>query len=83
MNQTKEAGVKLAQEGQSIDHVFSSPFTRCLQSTQHILKGLAGNKSSEPNKVLIEPGFCESLNNCQNPPGFMEIDEIKLRCVFN
>lgn len=86
--QAKEVGYCLSKECEKIDYVFSSPFTRCLQTTTDIL--LAFKKFSNNNiqiinetenknpKIFVEPGFCESLNVCKSPPGYLELADVKL-----
>jgi len=68
--QATEVGVRLNEE--NIDFIFTSPFTRCLETTKCILQKL---KKKPP--VYVEPGFCESLHATQNQPGFPDLDETK------
>lgn len=93
-NQAQEVGYCLSKEGVPIDYVFSSPFTRCLQTTTGILlafkksstgknithqnnEKLTVNNSISP-KIFVEPGFCESLNVCKYPPGYLEVPDVML-----
>uniref|UniRef100_A0A914DMA4 Phosphoglycerate mutase n=1 Tax=Acrobeloides nanus TaxID=290746 RepID=A0A914DMA4_9BILA len=71
LKQAEEVGKRLANE--KIDYVFCSPFLRCVQTISQILKQL---KESKP-KIFIEHGFCESLSDCQSPPGFLQTNKLK------
>ncbi|CAD6193064.1 unnamed protein product [Caenorhabditis auriculariae] len=62
LRQADEVGKFLASE--PIEHVFTSPFTRCVQTTSSIL----ANFHDAPN-VRVEPGFGENLSSCADPPG--------------
>ncbi|CAB3407059.1 unnamed protein product [Caenorhabditis bovis] len=56
-------------KNQKIDHVFSSPFDRTIETASIIVgdKGL---------KVKAEGGLCEALYLCESPPGFWETDKL-------
>ncbi|KAL3084349.1 hypothetical protein niasHT_035175 [Heterodera trifolii] len=71
--QASEVGDALAAE--PIHLIFCSPFTRCVQTAQHIVDKMRQNGSNLPS-LCIEPGLAESLNACQSPPGFPSTDEI-------
>jgi len=87
LQQAREVGAKLAKEQADLDFVFSSPFLRCLQTTSNILAEIERETEKEneqpdeqkrkPKKINLEPGFCESLNVCQSPPGFLGNEELK------
>uniref|UniRef100_A0A183BHI3 Phosphoglycerate mutase family protein n=1 Tax=Globodera pallida TaxID=36090 RepID=A0A183BHI3_GLOPA len=72
--QASEVGAALATEPISL--VVCSPFTRCVQTAQQILRFRQNALQMAPPPVCIEPGFSESLNACQSPPGFPDIAEI-------
>ena len=83
--QAKEVGYCLNDEIGQIDYLFSSPFLRCLQTIKNILMGLseanqlANNNISSNNlipKIFVEPGFSEPINICQNPPGYLEVNQL-------
>lgn len=69
--QAKEAGVCLA--GESIDTIFVSPFTRTVETAAGIVSTWKGARP----RICVEPGFGESLNACQDPPGCLSLQEIR------
>ncbi|GMR36936.1 hypothetical protein PMAYCL1PPCAC_07131 [Pristionchus mayeri] len=62
MKQASETGVRLSSL--PITAVFSSPFTRTIQTATQILA-----QFESPPPLYIEPGLAESLNACMDPPG--------------
>ncbi|PAV74477.1 hypothetical protein WR25_02457 [Diploscapter pachys] len=69
-SQAKEVGIRLSTE--SIQYVFCSPFTRCVQTAAQILSQFSGRKPL----LCIEPGLGENLSSCNNPPGRASMKEI-------
>jgi len=55
-----------------INHAFSSPFDRCMVTASIMI----GPRRDLPIKA--EPGLCEVLYLCENPPGFMPPDKLEL-----
>jgi len=84
--QASEVGKQLAKEMQmnrneTVHHVFTSPFTRCIQTSTQILlaSGLHSTTTSQHSqmKLKVEPGFAESLNVTQWPTkGFLPVDQL-------
>ncbi|KAK0423213.1 hypothetical protein QR680_008029 [Steinernema hermaphroditum] len=66
LRQAQECGIRLADE--RIDHVITSPFLRCLQTTTEILK-----QRWKPMKMHVEPGFGEQMDVCQFPAGYLPL----------
>ncbi|GMR51414.1 hypothetical protein PMAYCL1PPCAC_21609, partial [Pristionchus mayeri] len=62
LQQASETGTRLSSL--SITAVFSSPFTRTIQTATQIL-----NQFTSLPPLYIEPGLAESLNSCMDPPG--------------
>ncbi|VDD92460.1 unnamed protein product [Enterobius vermicularis] len=52
------------------DHVFSSPFDRCMETTARILGG-------RWTKIKVEPGLAEILCMCMNPAGFRDVGSLR------
>jgi len=67
--QAIECGKRLQNE--PIDHIFCSPFTRCVQTAAGIVKQL-----KSPLTIKVEPGICETLYVCQDPPGYLTTPEL-------
>ncbi|VDO78597.1 unnamed protein product [Soboliphyme baturini] len=70
--QAKEVAARLKNE--RIDHIFSSPFLRCVQTANHIAEAVR-------KSVKIENGICEILWTF--PPGYNDCETLKARfpCV--
>ncbi|KHN83335.1 Protein UBASH3A -like protein [Toxocara canis] len=68
--QAKECGERLARE--RIDVIVCSPFVRCVETA-------SGISSAHPRHppIYIEPGICESLNVCQDPPGYLTAAQLR------
>ncbi|CAJ0574363.1 unnamed protein product, partial [Mesorhabditis spiculigera] len=75
--QASEVGAHLGRLDDRIDHVFTSPFTRCIQTMNGLLSGL-----DNIPEIHVEPGMGESLNACADPPGRPAIGEIEKMCPF-
>uniref|UniRef100_A0A915CYP1 Phosphoglycerate mutase n=1 Tax=Ditylenchus dipsaci TaxID=166011 RepID=A0A915CYP1_9BILA len=88
--QAREVGIRLAKfkHHEPIDYIFSSPFTRCLQTTTNIIEAIrdesvkeaGGNQEAAESlpKIFVEPGFGEAMNVSQFPPGYVDIKELEL-----
>ncbi|KAK0396483.1 hypothetical protein QR680_001734 [Steinernema hermaphroditum] len=65
---------ELAKRFQNVqlDHVFTSPFDRTLDTVSR----LVGERDVALN---VEPGLCEALYLCERPPGFEPIEKIKTK----
>ena len=48
---------EMAKEGADIQVVVCSPFLRCLQTTEHFLRGYLDGRSSSPLPVAIDFGL--------------------------
>uniref|UniRef100_A0A915AIU4 Uncharacterized protein n=1 Tax=Parascaris univalens TaxID=6257 RepID=A0A915AIU4_PARUN len=68
--QARECGQRLARE--RIDAILCSPFVRCVQTATSI----SSAHPSHPS-IYIEPGICESLNVCQEPPGYLTATRLR------
>ncbi|VDK44668.1 unnamed protein product [Anisakis simplex] len=68
--QAIECARRLARE--RIDTILCSPFMRCVQTASHI-----SSVHPKQPRVFIEPGLCESLNVCQNPPGYLTATQLR------
>ncbi|KAF7635428.1 hypothetical protein Mgra_00005104 [Meloidogyne graminicola] len=55
-----------------IDHIFASPFERTVETATAI-----ANERKIP--IKLEPGLCEALYMCEEPPSFEEATELKKR----
>ncbi|CAJ0946722.1 unnamed protein product, partial [Mesorhabditis belari] len=75
--QAREVGAFLEKSGTRVDRIFTSPFTRCIQTMNGILSGL-----SDIPEICVEPGLSESLNACAKPPGRPSLHEILALCPF-
>ncbi|ETN75513.1 phosphoglycerate mutase family protein [Necator americanus] len=66
--QAKECAVRFSKV--NLNHVFASPYDRTIETASIIVgdKGLL---------VKPEPGLCEGLYMCENPPGFWEPEKLK------
>lgn len=71
LNQACECGTRLANE--QIDAIICSPFMRCVQTAAAI-----STAHKDHPRICIEPGICESLNVCQDPPGYLPTDQISV-----
>ncbi|KAI1706000.1 histidine phosphatase superfamily (branch 1) domain-containing protein [Ditylenchus destructor] len=77
LKQAHETGIALARDHDQIHHIFSSPMFRCLQTVNVIVDELKkASKGHKVPRIYIEPGFVESLNMCQTPPGYLPIEEL-------
>lgn len=76
VQQAHEVGVMLAKEKQTIHHVFSSPFLRCLQTTNLILNVIQSFKNStEENnneKITTDTEKRTKTEKINVEPGFCE-----------
>ncbi|TKR95862.1 hypothetical protein L596_009974 [Steinernema carpocapsae] len=70
--QAQEAGVRLVHE--AIDNVVTSPFIRCLQTTQEILKMRPGGLKVP---LFVEPGYGEQTDVCAFPPDYLPLSQAK------
>ncbi|KAK6056257.1 phosphoglycerate mutase family protein [Cooperia oncophora] len=53
-----------------LDHVFASPFDSTIETASIIV-------ANKDTLVKPEPGLCEVLCNCENPPGFQSTSRLK------
>lgn len=54
-----------------LDHIFVSPFDRTLETATRLLRG--HNSAT----IKVEPGLCEGLYMCEDPPGYENLDVLK------
>ncbi|TMS36125.1 hypothetical protein L596_003373 [Steinernema carpocapsae] len=57
-------------ENVDLDHVFSSPFDRTIDTVSRLV-------GSRDININVEPGLCEALYLCERPPGFESLEKIK------
>jgi len=67
--QAAELGARLKLE--HIDHIFSSPFDRCINTAQII-----SSLRDTPLSIKVEPGICEVLYDF--PPGYLPVTDLKM-----
>ncbi|KAK5970761.1 Alpha-ribazole phosphatase [Trichostrongylus colubriformis] len=69
---TRQVTVRIPRRFSKTDiaHVFASPFDRTIETASIIV----ANKNLS---VKPEPGLCEALYLCHNPPGFWDADKLK------
>ncbi|KAL3997570.1 Histidine phosphatase (branch 1) family protein [Acanthocheilonema viteae] len=54
-----------------LDHIFVSPFDRTLETATRLLRG--HNNAT----IKVEPGLCEGLYMCEDPPGYEDLNTLK------
>ncbi|VDM99766.1 unnamed protein product [Thelazia callipaeda] len=54
-----------------LDHIFVSPFDRTLETATRLLRG---HKNAS---IKVEPGLCEGLYMCEDPPGYEDLHILK------
>ncbi|CAJ0606631.1 unnamed protein product [Cylicocyclus nassatus] len=55
-----------------LSNVFASPYDRTIETACIIVK-------DQGLQVKPEPGLCESLHHCEDPPSFWESDKLRLK----
>ncbi|VDK85319.1 unnamed protein product [Litomosoides sigmodontis] len=53
------------------DHIFVSPFDRTLETATRLLRDHSNAT------IKVEPGLCEGLYMCEDPPGYEDLNIIK------
>lgn len=54
-----------------LDHIFVSPFDRTLETATRLLRGHSNAT------IKVEPGLCEGLYMCEDPPGYEDLNILK------
>ncbi|MCP9264157.1 hypothetical protein DINM_022166 [Dirofilaria immitis] len=67
--QANELAVRF--ENIHLDHVFVSPFDRTLETATRLLRG------HKNVTIKVEPGLCEGLYMCEDPPGYEDLNILK------
>ncbi|XP_009069657.1 PREDICTED: ubiquitin-associated and SH3 domain-containing protein A [Acanthisitta chloris] len=71
--QSRITGEALLDQEVVISYVYSSPALRCIQTAQHVLRGL---KLDQKVKIRVEPGLFEWTKWEANIPNFMTVAEL-------
>ncbi|CAJ0594022.1 unnamed protein product [Cylicocyclus nassatus] len=68
--QARECGARFRDI--KIANVFASPYDRTIETASTIVAG-------KNLLVKAEPGLCESLHHCEDPPSFWDVAKLKLK----